>query len=324
LEFRALNLEFRPDLKISQENSGTRLDKYLVRQFPTFSRAFLKSQIKNGNVLVNGKIKKPSYILKDGDSVDIKISTLEQAALRPNPKIKLKIIYEDENVIAIDKPAGITTHPARPDQTDTIVNALLSYYPPIKNVGDDQNLRPGIVHRLDKDTSGILLVTKNQKTFDWLKKQFAQRKVVKKYLALVSGKMKEKEGVISKLVSQTKGTMKRTTTPVSGIKEALTRYRAIKEFDGYTLIEAEPKTGRTHQIRVHFASIGHPLAGDKLYGFKNQICPAGLKRQFLHASYLKISLPDGKMVELKSKLLEDLRLTLDNLERKSAQSGINL
>jgi 23S rRNA pseudouridine1911/1915/1917 synthase len=280
--------------------------------------------------------------------VEINIAKERALQLEPNLSIKLNIIHEDENVIAIDKPAGISTHPAKPNETNTIANALLAYYPDIKEVGDEPNLgpnlRPGIVHRLDKDTSGILIVAKNNQTFNWLKKQFAQRKVVKKYLALVAGEMKEQQGVISKPIGKTQGTIKRTTTPISGVKEAVTYYKVIQYFschpelvsgsheipeqaslkqsrrvrhneNAFTLIEAEPKTGRTHQIRVHLASIGHPLVGDKLYGFKNQICPTGLKRHFLHASYLKISLPNGKIVELKSELPKDLNDVLDDLSR---------
>lgn len=304
---------------INENHTRQRLDYFLKQKFPQHSRSFLKSQILAGNILVGGKIKKPSYILKENDKVEINIAKERALQLEPNLSIKLNIIHEDENVIAIDKPAGISTHPAKPNETNTIANALLAYYPDIKEVGDEPNLgpnlRPGIVHRLDKDTSGILIVAKNNQAFNWLKKQFAQRKVVKKYLALVAGEMKEQQGVISKPIGKTQGTIKRTTTPISGVKEAVTRFHAIKGFDGYTLIEAEPKTGRTHQIRVHLASIGHPLVGDKLYGFKNQICPTGLKRHFLHASYLKISLPNGKIVELKSELPKDLNDVLDDLSR---------
>ncbi len=339
-----------------------RLDKYLTLKFPNHSRAFLKSQIKSGNILVNGETKKPSYALKENDRVEINIKEKMATQLKQNLSIKLNIIYEDKNVIAIDKPAGISVHPAKTDQADTIANALLAYYPAIKEVGDPStdstgspqassgqaNLRPGIVHRLDKDTSGILIIAKNNLAFDWLKKQFVQRKVVKKYLALVMGNIKKEKGVIAKPIGKTKDFRKRTTIPLKKQKGAITYYRIIKYFPSchpersegsrrrdssvaepvlsasevlpqndkfaYTLVEAEPKTGRTHQIRVHLASIGHPLAGDKLYGFKNQICPLGLKRHFLHASYLKISLPDGKIVELYSKLPEDLNEILYQLK----------
>jgi 23S rRNA pseudouridine1911/1915/1917 synthase len=300
--------------KINTENIGIRLDKYLTEKFPQYSRAFLKSQISAGNVLVNGQVKKPSYILKETDEIKINVVAPEEHKLQANPDIKLKIIYEDENIIAIDKPAGISVHPVNATQNDTIANAILAYYPAIKDVGDEPDLRPGIVHRLDKETSGILVIAKNKETFNWLKKQFAERKTIKKYTALALGKFKEKQGIISKPISKAKGTIKRTTAPLSAVKNAVTRYRVIQEFKDYSLVEAEPKTGRTHQIRVHFASLGHPLAEDKLYGFKNQIAIPSLERHFLHASYLKFSLLDGKMIELKSELPKDLAFVLNNLK----------
>ena len=355
--------------------NNIRLDKFLHNKLPTYSRSFLKSQIKSGNVLVNNKIKKPSYILKPNDKIEVKIATPKKikSPLSSSPYqggdkgvVKLKIIYEDKDIIAIDKPAGISVHPtASKKQNDTIANALLAHYPAIKNVGDQPDLRPGIVHRLDKDTSGIMIAAKNQKAFDWLKKQFAERKVVKKYSALVCGKLKEKKGVIAKPIGKTKDFRKRTTISIKGQKEAVTYYEiirhylrllpsdegragrgderkirqhlpptpssiqtgnyvacnsfGIKEEGGkkiyYTLVEAKPRTGRTHQIRVHFASISHPIAGDKLYAFKRQTPPEGLKRQFLHASYLKFSLPNGKIIELKSELPEDLHQVLDLLNK---------
>jgi 23S rRNA pseudouridine1911/1915/1917 synthase len=299
-----------------------RLDKFLTQKFPNYSRAFLKSQIKQGNVLVNGQIKKPSYILKENDKVETSVKEPEKSVLRPNPDINLKIIYEDENIIAIDKPAGISVHPtAGKKQNNTIANALLAYYPAIANVGDPStssgqaDLRPGIVHRLDKDTSGIMVVAKNQKTFDWLKKQFAERKVEKKYIALAYGRIKNKKGVISKSIGKTKDFRKRTIAPVKEQKEAITYYKILRHYNSFTLVDLQPKTGRTHQIRVHLASIGHPIAGDKLYSFKNQKMPPDLKRQFLHASHLKFSLPNGKIVELKSELPEDLQKIINTLSQ---------
>ena len=297
-----------------EKHKNIRLDKYMTQEFPQYSRAFLKSQIKQGNVLVNGKIKKPSYALKKNDKIEIKIATPKRPILKPNNDIKLSIVYEDSDIIVIDKPAGIATHPARQECYNTIANALLAHYPPIKDVGDMPEFRPGIVHRLDKDTSGLMVVAKNYETFAWLKKQFQERKVVKKYLALVAGKIKKDKGIISKAISRAKGSIKRTTTPQAVTREAVTYYKAIERFLGYTLIEAKPKTGRTHQIRVHLASIGHPIAGDKLYGFKRQSPLAGLKRQFLHASYLKFILPDGKMVEFMSELPRDLKDAIKNLK----------
>ncbi len=287
-------------MKIDLKDINIRLDKFLSQKLPTHSRSFLKSQIKASNVLVNGKTAKPSYILKEGDEIELEIVEPKQAVLEPNANIELNIIYEDKNIIAIDKPAGLAVHPTRKHEQNTLVNALLAYYPPLKDVGDEIALRPGIVHRLDKDTSGLMIIAKNNEAFNWLKKQFAERKVEKKYSALVIGKLKDKQGIISKALSRAKGSIKWAVVPRSDVKEATTFYKAIKEFNDYTLLEAQPKTGRTHQIRVHLASIGHPIAGDKLYCFKRQSLPEGLKRQFLHASYLKLSLLDGKILELRS------------------------
>lgn len=234
-------------------------------------------------------------------------------SLKPNPSIKLKIIYQDKDVIVLNKPAGLLVHPINPEQNDTLVNGLIASYPEIKNVGDDP-LRPGIVHRLDKDTSGLMVVAKNNSAFECLKKQFAAQKVVKKYLALVIGKVKDKKGIITKAISLSKKDhRKRSALLDDKAKKAWTEYRVLKSFNDYTLLEVKPKTGRTHQIRVHLASIGHPLAGDKQYKFKRQPWPENLNRQFLHAAYLKFQLPDGKMMEFKSELPKDLEKILRTL-----------
>jgi 23S rRNA pseudouridine1911/1915/1917 synthase len=235
-------------------------------------------------------------------------------SLKPNPSIKLKIVFEDDDVVVIDKPADLTVHPIKPEQDDTLVNGLLTYYPEIEKVGDD-SLRPGIVHRLDKDTSGLIMVAKNNSAFEYLKKQFQQRKVIKKYLALVIGKVKDKKGTITKAISLSrKDRKKRSALLDNKSKPAWTEYLVIKIFKDYSLLEVYPKTGRTHQIRVHLASIGHPIAGDKQYKFKRQPCPENLSRQFLHAAYLKFQLPSGKIMEFKSELPKDLKENLEKLE----------
>jgi len=209
---------------------------------------------------------------------------------------KLKTIYEDDDLLVIDKPAG--------------VNA------------DDI---PRRVHRLDKDTSGILLVAKNDKALEFLQKQFKERRVEKKYIALVTGNLKTERGKIETLIGRSPKDRRKQKVylpgePESkGKREAITEYKVLKKFKNYTLIEAIPKTGRKHQIRTHFAYLGHPVAGDKLYGFKNQPTPKGLKRQFLHANYLKIKLPKGApdkagTREFNSGLPEDLKLCLQSLK----------
>lgn len=225
----------------------------------------------------------------------------------------MKIIFEDKDILVIDKPAGLTVHPLKPEQPNTLVNQILAYCPEIKKVGDDV-LRPGIVHRLDKDTSGLIIVAKNQTAFEHLKKQFQERKVIKKYLALVMGQVKDEKGVIAKAISLSrKDHRKRSALFDDKSKKAWTEYKVLKRFKEYTLLEVYPKTGRTHQIRVHLASIGHPIVGDKQYRFKRQNWPANLERQFLHAAYLKLTLPDGKIREFKSELPQDLEKVLENL-----------
>ncbi len=204
----------------------------------------------------------------------------------------LKIIYEDENVRVVDKPAGVNS--------------------------DDFERR---IHRLDKDTSGILLAAKNDKSLEFFQNQFEKREVIKKYIVLVVGHLKNNEGEIRTLLGRAPGDRRKqkiylaNEPETQGKRNAVTHYRVLQRFKDYDLIEAEPKTGRKHQIRAHFSYLGHPIVGDKLYGFKNQPCPEGLKRQFLHASHLKIGLPDGNMREFNSDLPEDLKgivKTLDN------------
>ena len=220
--------------------------------------------------------------------------------------MKAEIIYQDKNVVVIDKPAGVNS--------------------------DDFK---GRVHRLDKNTSGILLIAKNKKSLDFLQKQFKKRRVEKRYLALVVGNLKEKEGagdeakassspfanarVIETLLGRSPKDRKKQKVYLpfepgaQGKRKAVTEYKVLQRFKNYDLIEAEPKTGRKHQIRVHLSYISHPLAGDKMYGFKGQPCPQGLKRQFLHASYLRLRLPNAKIKEFKSELPEDLKKVITKL-----------
>jgi 23S rRNA pseudouridine1911/1915/1917 synthase len=206
--------------------------------------------------------------------------------------MKLAILYEDKNVLIVDKPAGINS--------------------------DGFKKR---VHRLDKDTSGILLIAKNDRSLDFLQKQFKEREVKKQYLALVAGVLKNKEGEIETLIGRSPKDRKKQKVYLAhepgseGKRKAITEYKVLEKFKNYSLIEVTPKTGRKHQIRAHLAYLGHPVAGDKIYGFKNQPRPEGLKRQFLHASYLKIKLPDGQEKEFKSDLPADLKEVLNNLKQ---------
>ncbi|MGB2762566.1 MAG: RluA family pseudouridine synthase [Minisyncoccales bacterium] len=203
------------------------------------------------------------------------------------------MIYEDDDLLVFDKPAGINS--------------------------DDFEKR---IHRLDKDTSGILLVAKSSKALDFFQKQFKNRTVIKKYLALVCGDTIPEADKIETLMGRSLKDRKKQKTYLfnepdsqrKGLRKAITNYKVIKKIKGYTLIEVEPKTGRKHQIRCHLAALGYPIAGDKLYGFKNQACPKGLKRQFLHASSIKIKMPDGETKEFRSKMPDELRQILENIK----------
>lgn len=210
----------------------------------------------------------------------------------------LKIIYEDDTLLVVDKPAGI--------DIEGVKNALPASFLP--------------AHRLDKDTSGVLLVAKNQETLDFLQKQFQERTVEKKYVCLVEGNIKADEGAIATLIGRAKGDKRKQKVYLAGEpgaegkREAVSSYCVLERFSAYTLIEVTPKTGRKHQIRTHLAYVGHPIAGDKLYAFKDQLVPEGLKRQFLHASFLRIAIPDGTEKEFQSELPEDLKNVLVGLK----------
>ncbi len=233
----------------------------------------------------------------------------------------MKIIFENKDLLVIDKPSGIVVFPERKGEEKTLIDLLLEKYPNLKNTGTAP--RYGVVHRLDKDTSGIILIAKTNQSLSFLQKQFKQRKVEKKYVLLMVGKLKNNKGIIETLIGRAKKDKRKQKVyfpyEPSGnkkLRKAKTEYKVIEEFKNSTLVEASPTTGRKHQLRVHFAYLGHPIAGDKLYGFKNQIIPLGLKRQFLHAKYLKISLLNGKTKELNSQLPENLKKILNNLKNE--------
>jgi 23S rRNA pseudouridine1911/1915/1917 synthase len=217
-------------------------------------------------------------------------------------------VYQDDELLVLDKPAGLTVHPAPGHPSGTLVNALLAICPDLRGIGD--RVRPGIVHRLDKDTSGLMVVAKSHRAHLSLSRQIKERKVKKGYLALVSGELKPREGVIDAPIARNPRDRKRMAV-VAGGREARTRYKVLRSNGEYSLVEAFPETGRTHQVRVHFASLGHPLVGDHVYGKRS----AFLGRQFLHAHLLGFSHPDtGEWREFTSPLPPDLQLALDMVE----------
>ncbi len=227
--------------------------------------------------------------------------------------VSISVIYEDADVLAINKPAGMLTHPDHNAKQFTAVDWLKKNYPEIKSVGDNPALRPGIVHRLDKDTSGILIIAKNQKAFEYLKNQFQKRKIKKKYIALVQGNLKNKEGWIDFPIGKSKKDFRKKSTKgqLKGkIREALTYYKVLEHFPEFTLLEVFPHTGRTHQIRVHLKSIGHPVACDSLYATRKFKCPFGLNRHFLHACSVVFNLLDGTRIHIEADLPADLKKAL--------------
>jgi 23S rRNA pseudouridine1911/1915/1917 synthase len=264
-----------------------RLDKHLSKTSKTLSRSKVKRLIKEGFVLVNDRKVDPDYEVKKGDKIKVEIPPPPENKILPE-EVDLNIVFEDKDILVIEKEAGMVVHPTTGHPSGTLVNALLHHLKKDFLPGKGDSLRPGIIHRLDKGTSGLIVAAKNQKALESLKNQFKDRKVVKKYLTLVKGKLEPRIGEINTPIARHAKNRQKFTVSSQG-KQAITNYR-VKEYigDRYTVIEAEPKTGRTHQIRVHFASRGHPIEGDKLYGGR----PA--PRLFLHAIYLEFTHPRTK------------------------------
>ena len=271
-----------------QENSSSRLDKYLAASLSEFSRSRLQILIKKGHVLVDGDvIRKTGYFLERGMEIKISIPPLLKSDLVPE-SIPLKIIFETADMLVIDKPAGMVVHPSAGHSDGTLVHAILAHTPEIEGVGGVR--RPGIVHRLDKDTSGLIVIAKNDRTHQWFQNQFKDRQVKKVYLTLVDGRPPTPQGRIDAAIGRDHNHRKRmmVTSPKKG-REAISEYKTIEKFPNHTLIEVHPFTGRTHQIRVHMAFIGCPISGDRIYGRSNNSIK--IDRHFLHAYRLSIVIP---------------------------------
>lgn len=294
-------------------NEGQRLDTYVASLLSQMSRSQVQRLIQDGLVLVNGSPARPSTRIKYGDSVHIEAVP---KGLEENPlpeKLPLEIVYEDQNVIVVDKPPGLTVHPAPGHPRGTLVNALLARYPELEAVGESS--RPGLVHRLDADTSGLMVVARSPSSYADLNRQLKEHSFTKVYLALVKGRPQPAEGVIDAPIARNPRSRQKMGI-VEGGRASLTEYRTIEALDGFTLLEVRPKTGRTHQIRVHMAAISHPVAGDAKYGGRAKF----LRRQFLHACKLGFFLPStGEPVEFASRLPPDLREALDYLGADSAR-----
>jgi 23S rRNA pseudouridine1911/1915/1917 synthase len=293
-------------LRIVADAAGLRLDKFISEIAPDVSRSQAQRFIDEGNVRVNGKLEKASYKIVVGDVVEINIVPVRPSHLTPED-ISVPILYEDEDVLVVDKPAGLTVHPAPGHRGGTLVNAVLSHLPAVGG----ENGRPGIVHRLDKDTSGVMVIAKNPIALAKLSEQFKSHKITKVYLTLVKGHLTPEEGVIDAYIGRDTSDRKKMAISVeSRGREARTHYKVLRYHDNYSFLEIKPETGRTHQIRVHLAAIGHPVVGDATYGIKHQV----LARQFLHAYRLGFHHPrTGEYMEFTSELPADLKVILDQL-----------
>ena len=288
------------------DKPGIRLDKYVGEKCPELSRTHAQRLIAEGYITVNNRVTKAGLKLSVGDRVDIVIPPTPPSPLLPEA-IPLKILYEDDDLLVIDKPPGLTVHPAPGHPSHTLINAVLSHFPHLADISD--SLRPGVVHRLDKDTSGVMLVAKNSVAQINLAEQFRAHSVVKAYLVLVKGHLTPENGIIEAPIGRDPRNRKRMAVVTRG-REARTEYQVVRYIDDFTLLEVRPETGRTHQIRVHLSAIGYPVVGDAMYGVKSAV----LSRQFIHASRLGFKSPStDEYVEFTSELPADLEQALKDI-----------
>jgi 23S rRNA pseudouridine1911/1915/1917 synthase len=298
------------EVTFTVDEGGERLDKAISAGVPDLSRAMTQRLIKTGEVTVNGRPSKPSYRVEMGDEILVRVPAEMPEPVLPED-IPLDIIYEDESLLVVNKPAGMVVHPALGHPSGTLVNAVLAHCPQVAEVGGLD--RAGIVHRLDKDTSGLILIAKDDAVRAALQRQFKRRQVVKTYLALVEGPMYPREGVIEAPVGRDKRQRKKMAVVRSG-RQARTMYRAVEYFDDHTLLEVRPHTGRTHQVRVHLAWLGYPVVGDAVYGHRRQRLLR--RRHFLHAARLHFTHPaTGEEVEFEAPLPPELSTVLKRLRR---------
>ncbi len=292
--------------RVPECKSAVRLDVWLSEQMPELSRARIQALIKSGSILVDGKRVRAHQKIREGMDVNVDIPPAIDVDLEAED-IPLEVIYEDNDIIVVNKPAGLVVHPAPGHWSGTLVNALLFHCKDLKGIGGE--MRPGIVHRLDKDTSGVLVAAKNDQAMEALQQQFKDRLVRKEYLAIVYGTPSPESGEIRTMIGRSSHDRKKmSVNPVSG-RDAITEYEVEERYDETSLVRVRIATGRTHQIRVHMAHLGHSVVGDKQYGSAKRDNVLSLKppRQMLHAQFLALSHPsDGRMVEFEAPLWPDM------------------
>jgi len=298
---------------------GERLDRWLSNQLPDLSRSRIQALIKAGRITLHGEPCKPRHTLREKDQIKIVIPTPEPIDIKPE-NIPIDILYEDDDILVVNKPAGLVVHPAPGHASGTLVNALLHHCGNSETgetslAGIGGELRPGIVHRLDKDTSGALVTAKNEPALTGLAEQFKHHTVKKEYLALVWGKPVPAEGTIKTEIGRSAHNRKKMSAKPRTGRHAITHYSTIESFSEATLLRVRIETGRTHQIRVHLAHIGHPVVGDQQYGRARKMRkPIPIKRQMLHAEHLTIEHPrTGKQLKFEAPIPEDMRAVLEVL-----------
>ncbi len=307
---------------VSPEDAGHRLDLFLTLKHPSLTRSQIQRLIEESLVRVNGKQAKASHKIREAEEIDISIPEPDAIEALPEP-IPLDILYEDGEVIVMNKQAGLVVHPAAGNYTGTLVNALLYHCKDLSGIGG--KLRPGIVHRLDKDTTGVLIAAKSDNAHQSLGAQFKKHSIKRKYVALVHGVIKEDKGKIEAEIGRHQSDRKKMSVKTRRGKTAVTHFKVLSRFDQFTLIELTLETGRTHQIRVHLSSINHPVVGDQVYGGKERI--SGVKdpkvrkvikklgRQALHAAILGFIHPESKeYMEFQAPIPNDFQMVLDALK----------
>lgn len=298
---------------IYEGETAERLDKFLVSRFPEFSRARLQGLIADGFVSVNGvPAKKSGQTIEPGTEIEVRVPPPVPTGL-VGEDIPLDIIFENDDLLIVNKPAGMVVHPAAGHDSGTLVHAVLGYDPDMEGIGGEE--RPGLVHRLDKETSGLIILAKNERAHRWLQDQFRLRKVEKTYLALVDGKPPTPTGRVEAPIGRDPSHRKKMAivSPGKG-REAVSEYKTLESFKDHTLLEFHPHTGRTHQIRLHCQFLGCPIVGDAVYGRKNSTLE--ISRHFLHAARLKIILPNEKQPRLfEADLPAELKKVLENVQR---------
>jgi len=313
-------------ITVAEEAKAVRLDAYITTQIPGVTRTQTQRLILAGQIRVDGAMRRPAYRIKKGDRISGVIPALPQQSLLPEPR-DLDVVYEDETLIVLNKPKGLVVHPAPGHLKGTLVNALLFRYPEIQKVGDPA--RPGIVHRLDKDTSGLLLVARTSDAHQHLIRQFKSRQVIKCYLAVVCGVIESDEGSVSLPIGRHPRDRKRMSTVSPKGRVAQTEWRIRERFSGATLLEIELKTGRTHQIRVHCAMLGHPVAGDALYGKRSKRAKRiplkadvlyAVKRQMLHSWRLRVIHPTTlESIQFEAPIPKDMQELIGSLRESMLQ-----